>query len=128
MRLPLSANLLQDLQWKNRILIIQTDTALKTISLLLKEQENALNDRDLITINLSKKSTKLTNGVVLSEKERAALRSKFKLTNSKKSQFILIGKDSGEKARQSNTLNLQELFALIDTMPMRKAEIRNKKQ
>ena len=127
MRLPLSANLLQDLQWKNRILIIQTDTALKTISLLLKEQENALNDRDLITINLSKKSTKLTNGVVLSEKERAALRSKFKLTNSKKSQFILIGKDSGEKARQSNTLNLQELFALIDTMPMRKAEIRSKK-
>ena len=128
MRLPLSANPLQDLQWKNRILIIQTDTTLKTISLILKEQENALNDRDLITINLSKKSTKLTNGVELSEKERAALRSKFKLTNSKKSQFILIGKDSGEKARQSNTLNLQELFALIDTMPMRKAEIRNKKQ
>lgn len=128
MRLPLSANPLQDLQWKNRILIIQTDTTLKTISLLLKEQENALNDRDLITINLSKKSTKLTNGVELSEKERAALRSKFKLTNSKKSQFILIGKDGGEKTRQSNTLNLQELFALIDTMPMRKAEIRNKKQ
>lgn len=36
---------------------------------------------------------------------------------------ILIGKDGGEKYRTSEVPDLGEIFALIDTMPMRQAEM-----
>lgn len=39
-------------------------------------------------------------------------------------EIILIGLDGGVKLRQNELLPLAELFALIDGMPMRKAEIR----
>ncbi|MEO0341702.1 MAG: DUF4174 domain-containing protein, partial [Bacteroidota bacterium] len=41
--------------------------------------------------------------------------------------FILIGKDGGVKLRSTSVVPLDDLFALIDGMPMRRAEIRRKK-
>lgn len=41
---------------------------------------------------------------------------------------ILIGKDGGEKYRSAKPVTSAHLFALIDAMPMRKAEIKMKKQ
>jgi hypothetical protein len=35
----------------------------------------------------------------------------------------LVGKDGGVKLDQSGPISAQALFALIDAMPMRKAEI-----
>jgi hypothetical protein len=40
--------------------------------------------------------------------------------------IILVGKDGGEKFRGKEVLPMEELFALVDSMPMRKAEIRKK--
>jgi C4-dicarboxylate transporter len=42
--------------------------------------------------------------------------------------IILIGKDGGEKYRSNMLLTTTNLFALIDAMPMRQAEIRKKKK
>ena len=54
------------------------------------------------------------------------LRHRFKLNSAKeKSQYILIGKDGGEKARQQGALNLVNWLDLIDQMPMRRDEIKN---
>jgi hypothetical protein len=39
----------------------------------------------------------------------------------------LIGKDGGEKLRRTKLLAPEELFAIIDAMPMRRAEIRDQK-
>lgn len=36
---------------------------------------------------------------------------------------VLIGKDGGEKLRQDSLLTARELFALVDAMPMRRAEM-----
>ena len=38
-------------------------------------------------------------------------------------QILLIGLDGGVKLRQNTILSLKELYALIDSMPMRQAEI-----
>jgi hypothetical protein len=40
---------------------------------------------------------------------------------------ILIGKDGGEKYRASKALTLQKLYAIVDAMPMRREEMRRKK-
>ena len=40
-------------------------------------------------------------------------------------EVILIGLDGGIKLRQDQTLLKQDLFRIIDAMPMRRNEIRN---
>ena len=39
-------------------------------------------------------------------------------------QLLLLGKDGGVKLR-SSTASLEDIFSLIDTMPMRKREMRD---
>ena len=39
---------------------------------------------------------------------------------------VLIGKDGQEKLRRTSPLAPNELFAIVDAMPMRQAEMRNK--
>jgi hypothetical protein len=39
---------------------------------------------------------------------------------------ILIGKDGGEKLSREEGTTLGEIFGLIDTMPMRRREMRRK--
>lgn len=39
---------------------------------------------------------------------------------------VLVGKDGGEKHRTDTLLVPEELFAIVDAMPMRRAEIRRK--
>jgi len=41
-------------------------------------------------------------------------------------QFILIGKDGGEKLTSDKPVTLQQLYGLIDSMPMRKYEIESR--
>ena len=41
-------------------------------------------------------------------------------------RIVLIGKDGGVKLDQAKGISIQEVFDLIDTMPMRQAEIRKK--
>ena len=40
--------------------------------------------------------------------------------------FILIGLDGGEKLRRQEVMPLKELYRIIDSMPMRAAEMRRK--
>jgi hypothetical protein len=40
---------------------------------------------------------------------------------------VLIGKDGGEKLRRSTPLAPEELFAIVDAMPMRQAEVRTRR-
>ena len=39
------------------------------------------------------------------------------------SQVLLIGKDGGVKLRSTEPVSTDELFALIDSMPMRRREM-----
>ncbi len=41
---------------------------------------------------------------------------------------ILVGKDGGEKHRTHIVMTARQLFALVDAMPMRQVEMRNRKK
>ena len=47
--------------------------------------------------------------------------------NAKTFSVVLIGKDGGEKLRRPAPLAPDELFALVDAMPTRRAEMRERK-
>lgn len=40
--------------------------------------------------------------------------------------FILVGRDGGEKLKSSEVVTPEKLFGLIDVMPMRKEEVKQK--
>ncbi|WP_084600040.1 DUF4174 domain-containing protein [Dyadobacter beijingensis] len=40
--------------------------------------------------------------------------------------FILVGRDGGEKLRSAEVVSAEKLFGLIDAMPMRKNELKEK--
>jgi len=89
-------------QWKNRVLLItapnQEDTNYRNQAAALMSVYPGLMERDLI---------------VLTTFEAAA----FTVT--------LIGKDGGVKLKRDEMLSSAELFAIIDAMPMRRAEMRD---
>ena len=43
-------------------------------------------------------------------------------------RVVLIGKDGGVKLRQEEPISVADLFALIDSMPMRKQEMRQRSE
>lgn len=131
MSLPLFSNPLERYQWKNRLLLLsltEDEEEKAQVTQLLSSKKAELSERDLVVINLSAGKWQLPLQKVLSEAEKAELRKRLQVAKSKGSTFILLGKDGSEKARQRGRLELRAVFALIDAMPMRKAELRQRGQ
>jgi hypothetical protein len=77
---------------------------------LLKQDSSGIAERDLV--------------IIIIEKE-----AEYKKYNVIPNQFtlLLIGKDGGEKLRSSKPVEIETIFQLIDSMPMRQAEMKSKK-
>lgn len=60
---------------------------------------------------------------VLGLKANEAVFKKYKVS-AQNFTFVLVGKDGGEKLRSNCPVTLQKLYATIDAMPMRKAEMK----
>ena len=58
-------------------------------------------------------------------KDKGIIHQKFKI-NKNQFAFILIGKDGGEKYRSISIVTKQKLYSIIDAMPMRRYEMKNK--
>jgi predicted transcriptional regulator len=122
-----SATSIEDYRWKNRVLIIKSSATTEEIyqkqNLLLTENENSVNERDLIILSVfAHKSPRLNGENVELESENAILE-RYKLTDTDFA-VILIGKDGGEKYRSDSIVMPDEIFKVIDRMPMRRREMR----
>ena len=84
-------------------------------------------DRDLLVCHIFESGETKLGHCPLSESSGDYLREKFSI---KSSIFtvLLIGKDGGLKLRREGGVELDEIFSLIDTMPMRQREMREKSQ
>ena len=118
-------NLSQHL-WKNRvILILSEDTAAFQRQMLdFKTNEKGINERSLIVYHLKPNEYQQVmpkSGV----QKTTNLFENYKQANTS-FEVILIGLDGGIKLRQTDFLSCEKLFATIDSMPMRSAEIKNR--
>ncbi|MEM8898151.1 MAG: DUF4174 domain-containing protein [Bacteroidota bacterium] len=119
-------------RWKDRVILIfspseQTRLYQDQIKLFSSESEG-LKDRDLVLYELFPDSGRYEKSSSLSKNSVNRLRKRFSISPEEVT-VILIGKDGGEKARKRNEIfPIQELFALIDGMPMRRQEIRRKQK
>ncbi len=110
---------IQELHWKNRVILIQTEDVNDYTS-LLQEADSQIRDRHILWFILTSKE--VFSNYPGSIGNTFLKQTKSKYFSAENRAVVLIGKDGGVKKRASS-LQLQELFDLIDTMPMRRQEM-----
>ena len=120
-------------RWKNRVIVFSIpegkdgrEVERQPDSILAKNREG-IKDRDLVVIDVSRSRRAVIGVVRFSGVRNEAIRRRVSLgADDDMAQFILIGKDGGVKGRQSGDVGLEQFFALIDRMAMRRDEMRRK--
>ncbi len=112
----------------NRLIVVSMPQAssAEKVAAALVAHSGKIEDRELEIIDVSDGAQRIQAALRLSPEQTHSLRKQLKLdSGNKQPVYILIGKDGGEKARQTGTLDLDKWFVLIDGMPMRRREIQN---
>ena len=123
---------LKDHTWENRILIVKThDAQSSKYQKQLKEFDNSvkgLNDRKLIVYQIIGSRYMLKDYGNSNQEETGELSSNLTkeiLNEAYDFEIILIGLDGGVKLQKTEVVLKEELFSIIDSMPMRKSELKN---
>ena len=118
-------------QWKNRLLFLfaedANDPSFKNIQSQIMAQKAEVGDRDLIVFEVPAQGPARMNNSPLDRKEADSIRTHFAIPGNTFS-LILVGKDGGIKLKCSDQVVLREILGLIDSMPMRQNEMRQKSQ
>ena len=117
---------LEDLKWKNRIIICLTNDQKINDSLWLELKKNDLEiiERDIVYFLISPATVLSNSGSDLSLEDMGELIHEY-YDNDDSLKILLIGKDGGVKI-EMNKLDLEYIFRLIDSMPMRLREMKSK--
>lgn len=107
---------LKKYRWKKRVILLFAPTAdepeLLRQKKILAGDTAGIRDRDLVI------------HTILPDTPWQFLRDEYSIRES--FTFILIGKDGGVKKRSSSAVSRESLYSLIDSMPMRQAEMKRK--
>jgi hypothetical protein len=116
-------------QWKHRLLFLfvpsEEDPSYLSLKKEIEHQAKEVLDRDLLIAYVLEKGEGRLGMERLSSGQGFSLRKNLSVPPG---QFmsILIGKDGGEKFRQDRIVELKEIFRVIDAMPMRQQEMKEK--
>lgn len=126
-----SGKMLEKYKWKKRPLLLFAPSAQNAAYHRQKEVIQAnkagLEDRDMVVIELIGEDSVIVNGTQQKGLHGKELRSRFEVPQEAFS-VILVGKDGTEKQRSNEAVALEELFGLIDRMPMRRQEMSGQKE
>ena len=119
---------LSDYRWKHRLLFIfapsVTDATFLALDKRLSQSSPEIEDRDVIIFRIIENSDSRVADKLLSPEDAEALRRRF-ATAPGRFTVVLVGKDGGVKLVGDRDVDLQSIFRLIDSMPMRQQEMRN---
>jgi hypothetical protein len=109
-------------QWKQRILLVDGRTDdLDDLLLLMEAEKAGIDERHLLWFILSDDGVRTNTDDPLPEAFAEKItKDHFEGSDAK---AVLVGKDGGVKMREPH-LDLADVFARIDRMPMRRAEMR----
>ena len=116
---------LSDLKWKYRILIIsdaQNEIYLKEKMNNISKYGQEIIARDLIIFYENNENIYYNSTLMSKSFKESIMSLTSQYQNDRK--MILIGKDGGVKRVFQSSDQIHEVFDLIDTMPMRKIEMR----
>lgn len=114
-----------DYRWENRLLVVAAqrsdDDDLVALTGDIARTADEFDDRDLVLVMLLEDGIATSGERVLTPEEIAATR---KALNLRSGDFAvrLVGKDGSVKLASESWSSIDEIYALIDTMPMRRQE------
>ena len=124
-----SAQPLQQFLWENRPLVIfapnDTDTRLLNQRAMLVAHIEGLRARDMVVIAVIGDERAMPELGPSPQASADAFRSRFDVAASDFT-VVLVGKDGTEKARATNPVLPEAVFEIIDRMPMRQREMRER--
>ena len=116
-------------RWQDRVILLFADGPgqpdLQRQLALLTENAAEVTERDLVRYRIYPQGDLSPAGEAQTFNRARALRSEYNAPDAS-FLFILIGKDGTEKLRSREVVSPDALFARIDRMPMRRAEMRRK--
>ena len=115
-----SAQELSDYKWKSRIILLmngESSRAKEQIA-LFKDIEKELTERDLVVFRYSNNKVLDIDGGITSLKPNSVPYQDY-------NGLLLLGKDGGVKLKKEFIVQPDEIFELIDSMPMRRAEMKS---
>ena len=111
------SNNLSDFLWQARPIVVfadsENDPRFEQQIALLEEQAEALAERDV---------------VVLTDTDASVISDLRKELRPRGFMMVLIGKDGGIKLRKASPWDVREVSRVIDKMPMRQREVRERRQ
>ena len=121
--------LLDSYRWRNRVLFIGAvspdDGRAVALKRSLEDRRREVLERDLVVVRVYENGTGSRNGVPLSPDEVRQVRGGFSIGMGA-CVVVLVGKDGTEKLREPCAVDLEDIFAVIDAMPMRQQEMRQR--
>ena len=119
---------LDGLRWERRPLLVFAPSAEAPLAVALGaalgRADVGLFDRDMMVIEVFGDDSARADGASLPTGTAAHLRQRFAVAATDE-LVVLLGKDGGEKLRTTSP-DLDAIFSLIDTMPMRRREMNNR--
>lgn len=116
-------------RWKNRLVLIcapsRNSTPYRRQKDLLAGKQEEMQDRDIVVIELLMTGESKIGPSPLTMDQQVHMRADYAVP-SDGFQFILVGKDGGVKLRAGQPVKPEDLFELVDSMPMRQEEIRRR--
>ena len=116
-------------QWKNRLLILfapsEDAPIYQSFKELLQRRTQEILDRDLLIFHVLETGEGGLAHLPLNKGQVLFLRKRFSILPGQLI-VILIGKDGEVKLRGELPLGLSEIFSVIDAMPMRQREMRER--
>jgi hypothetical protein len=116
---------------KNRVLLMfapdDHNPHLKMLKAEIDRRHFEVDDRDLVVFKVFESGPSFMGDMELSQSAADSLRDYF---NIPRNAFVvvLVGKDGGVKLKSDERVTIEDVFDLIDSMPMRQHEMRRKKQ
>ena len=114
-------------QWKKRVIIVSASSpnhiGYREQQALLTHNKKGMKERDLIIYRLYNDHWLDSKGQLLSQSEANEIRKAYQIPVDE-FMVLLIGKDGNVKMRKNDPVETRHIFSLIDSMPMRKQEIK----
>jgi len=120
-----AARLMPELTWERRVLLVfaphEQDAEARRQDAMLEVVADALSERDMTVIRVFADGRVAVDGNI-HEQSASSFYARFDVDRGE-FRVILVGKDGGVKLDRNVAVRSEELFALIDSMPMRRYEM-----
>lgn len=110
---------IEQLRWNSRVILVKIDNDDQVTLSTLRKSSNEINERDINWFVFSDDSFYSNYEDRIGRNFQASIVEEYFETNK---NIVLLGKDGYVKLR-SESLELEEIFNLIDSMPMRQLEM-----